>query len=82
MHTHQDICDACLWLCQTFRMKFVNLWIERHFTDLNHKIEEITAIWPRNQSTLTTSAAQEGFIALGYNIENTGAGVIIPDTTP
>ncbi|WP_101068855.1 hypothetical protein [Roseovarius salinarum] len=69
----QDICDSTLWLIENFRLRSVLVWVDRHYTKCGRQIAGVTVMTsPRNPARLTR-AAHEAFLALGYEIENTGA---------
>ncbi len=69
----QDICDVTLWLAQKFRVPPALVLIDRHYVHSGREIAGITVMMsPRHLGTLTP-AAREAFLALGYEIEHTGA---------
>lgn len=71
----QDICDVTLWLIEKFRVPSVHLWVDRHYVHDGRKISGVTAMrWHRHPDSLTT-AANEAFLALGYEISDTGADI-------
>ena len=69
----QDICDVSLWLATTFRQRRVHLWIDRHYTHEGRQIAHVRAMtWHKDPDRLTPHA-QAAFLALGYEIHDTGA---------
>lgn len=71
--TEQDICDVTLWMVQKFRVPSAWVWIDRHYVHSGREIAGVTIMMsPRHPDPLTHSA-REAFLALGYEIEHTGA---------
>lgn len=69
----QDICDVTLWLVQKYRLPSVIVWIDRHYVHKDREIADITVMMsPRHPDPLTP-AARDAFLALGYEIDHTGA---------
>jgi hypothetical protein len=69
----QDICDITLWLVQKFRVPSVLVWIDRHYVHRGREIAGITVMMSPPHPEPLTPAAREAFLALGYEIEHTGA---------
>lgn len=69
----QDICDVTLWIQQKFRLTSVYIWIDRNYAQRGHEISGITVIMSSTHPDPLAPAAHEAFLALGYDILNTGA---------
>ena len=74
---HRDICDVTLWLVQKFRVPFVHLWVDRHPYQRGWEIACISVMQWQHHLDLSTDAAREAFLALRYQILDTG-GALIP----
>ena len=71
----QDICDVSMWLVEKYRVPFVHLWIDKHHFQGEYQIASVTAmIWGKHLDHLT-AAARKAFLALDYEIHDTGADV-------
>jgi len=69
----QDICDVTIWITTKFRVRFVHLWIDRHYTHQGRQIASVQAMtWNEGPDRLTPHAI-DAFMALGYEIDDTGA---------
>jgi hypothetical protein len=71
----QDICDISLWLAEKFHYHEVELWIDRHHFQREYEVASFTVmVWQDHQDQISV-AALEAFVALGYQIIDTGAVV-------
>lgn len=69
----QDICDVTMWLVTKFRVRFVHLWIDRHYTHQGRQFAAVRAMTWNEAPDRLTPHATEAFLALGYEIGDTGA---------
>ncbi|MCR8827884.1 hypothetical protein [Pseudosulfitobacter koreensis] len=70
-----DICDVTLWIRQKFRLPSVHVWVDRHYVHRGKDISGVTVILSPALPDPLTTAAREAFLALGYDIEDTGADI-------
>jgi len=68
-----DICDVTLWLMEKFGLKSVHVWIDRHYTQFGSEIAGVTVMTSPPHPGQLTDAAHRAFLALGYEIHDTGA---------
>ncbi|WP_165937665.1 hypothetical protein [Antarcticimicrobium sediminis] len=71
----QDICDISMWLVEKYRVPFVHLWIDKHHFQHDYQIACVAVmVWEKHLDHLT-AAARHAFLALDYEIRDTGADV-------
>jgi hypothetical protein len=68
----QDICDITLWLNQRFPLSKARVLVERHYTQRGREIAGLTVTCSAAQSASLAPLALEAFLALGYQIQETG----------
>jgi len=71
----QDICDVTLWLMIKYGLKPCHLWVERHYTQRGHQIARVSVFDPSDHIERWTDAARNAFLALGYDIHDSGADI-------
>jgi len=69
----QDICDITLWLNQRFPLSKARVVVGRHYTQRDCEIAGLTVTSSATHSVSLAPLAFEAFLALGYQIEETGA---------
>jgi hypothetical protein len=72
----QDICDISMWLVQKFRVPFVHLWVDRHPFQQDREIACLSVMQWQHHLDQLAAAAKEAFLALGYQILDTGSALI------
>lgn len=69
----QDICDVTLWLMEKYGPKSVHVWIDRHYTQIGREIAGVTVMTSPHHPDRLSDAAYGAFLALGYEIHDSGA---------
>jgi len=69
----QDICDITLWLNQCFPLSKARVVVGRHYTQRDREIAGLAVTSSATHSVSLAPLAFEAFLALGYQIEETGA---------
>jgi hypothetical protein len=71
----QDICDVTLWLQEKFQLSSVHVWIDRHSGGHGRKISGVFVVATPWHPGPVSLSAHEAFLALGYEIADTGAEI-------
>ena len=71
----QDICDVTLWLRERYHLQSLHLWVERHFSQIGRQIAAVSVMHPKDRSEQLAQAAHAAFVAIGYEVEHSGADV-------
>ena len=69
---NQDICDITMWLLEKYPEPYLQLWIECYYAQSNHLIARLLVDVRDERYEAVTQAALEAFMALGYEIIDTG----------
>lgn len=69
----QDICDITLWLNQRFPLAEARVLVDRHYTQRGRDIAGLAVTSSAAHSVSLAPLAFEAFLALGYQIDETGA---------
>jgi hypothetical protein len=68
----RDICDVSMWLLSRYQIPYIRLWIDKHRFQGEYQIACVSVImWEKNLGHLN-SVVREAFIALNYEISDTG----------
>ena len=68
----QDICDISLWLRQKFPLSNARVLVNRHYTQRSREIADFAVTSVAAQSACLAEMVFEAFLALGYNVQETG----------
>lgn len=71
----QDICDVTLWIQEKFQLSSVHVWVDRHRGYHGRKISGVFIVATPWHPGPVSLSAYEAFVALGYEIEDTGAEI-------
>lgn len=66
-----------MWLVQKFRVPFLHLWVDRHPIQKGREIACVAVMQWQHHVDQLAEAAREAFVAIGYQILDTGE-VLIP----
>jgi hypothetical protein len=71
----QDICDISMWLAHKHQVPLVHLWVDKHHFQSEYQVACVAVmLWGKHLDQMTR-AAQAAFLALDYEIHDTGADV-------
>tara|TARA_R100000365_G_C2745066_1_gene73823 strand:+ start:1931 stop:2407 length:477 start_codon:yes stop_codon:yes gene_type:complete len=71
----QDICDIWMWLVEKYQVPFLHLWIEKHQFQHDYQIACVAVMALEKHLDHLTTAVRHAFLALDYEIRDTGADV-------
>ncbi len=75
----QDICDVTLWLVEKLRIPGIHVWVFRHDWHRGRQMSGVSVIMPRGYPDRHVPEARYAFLALGYEIDDTGAAIYPQD---
>lgn len=68
----QDICDVTGWLRVKYPLAVARVLVDRHYTQLGREISGFSVTSARSNQVSLAPKVHEVFLALGYDIKDTG----------